>query len=786
MKAPRGGRWAWIAIAVFGALALPFAAEPQTAETFKSGGPIPYTTYLKRTRQAGPKSHAKPKPTAPKPAAGAVKPPGTPTPASARPAAPIAPAAATLQKPAPSAAPPPATGRPLAAPPAPAKPTTSTPPAAPPARAAPAPSLPETVTASPAPSPVGARLPPTAAIPPTELEAFVDGGVRQAMGADHIAGAAVVVVQDGQVVLEKGFGLARLNPATPVDARQTLFRLGSVSKVLTWIEVLKQVERGRLSPDTPIDDVLPPDLKLGLEGFHEPVRLRHLMTHTAGFEARELGRLFQTDPHRLLGQDEALKRDRSHRVRDVGRLTSYSNYGAALAGAAAASVAKTPFDQLMEDDLLKPAGLASTSFREPYGAEAGLPEPLAKTLADRLSDGFRRRDGGLASQPFAYGQDFAPAVSASASPHDMGRLMTLLLGAPGAPWGPRVTAALLTPLPSPTPGLPAWTYGLQQTPLAGGFSGFGHRGATPAFRSQLLLAPQLRLGVFIVTNTDSGQALVDRLPQAIVARFYAPAAPPAGAPEAAIDAARYAGLYLTSRRAYHGLEGLVNRLSRTEQVGVGLDGRLVVQGSNGAREFVPAGSGPGGEGRFTSPDGLRSIAFPVDPKAPDAPARLLVDPEQAEGAVRESWVHQPLILASAALIAAFAALLCFVGMGLRGGRDDRETRNQALAAAVQTVAGGAWLAAIGGFLIFRHGAHDAAALVGRWPNAWLVGASWAALGAALLGLVQLAQLRDIWVDRRRVQGWKVGRKLRHTLTTFVFLAFAAVLAAWGALEPWSS
>ncbi|MET0295543.1 MAG: serine hydrolase, partial [Phenylobacterium sp.] len=83
--------------------------------------------------------------------------------------------------------------------------------------------------------PSGARLAPGQAMAPAELEAFVDGVVSSAMAGDHVAGVAVSVVQNGQVVLKKGYGFADLASGRRVDPDQTLFRIGSISKTFTYI-----------------------------------------------------------------------------------------------------------------------------------------------------------------------------------------------------------------------------------------------------------------------------------------------------------------------------------------------------------------------------------------------------------------------------------------------------------------------------------------------------------------------------------------------------------------------
>ena len=88
-----------------------------------------------------------------------------------------------------------------------------------------------------------------APIPSADLEPFVDGVVRTAMTRDHIAGVTVSIVQDGQVVLKKGYGFA--GPGRPVDPDRTLFRIGSISKTFTWIAAMKEVEAGRMRLDGP-------------------------------------------------------------------------------------------------------------------------------------------------------------------------------------------------------------------------------------------------------------------------------------------------------------------------------------------------------------------------------------------------------------------------------------------------------------------------------------------------------------------------------------------------------
>ena len=81
---------------------------------------------------------------------------------------------------------------------------------------------------------------------PQELEAFIDGVMAAQMEAYHIPGATISVVKDGELFFAKGYGYADLESRKPVIANETLFRVGSVSKLLTWTAVMQLAEQGKL------------------------------------------------------------------------------------------------------------------------------------------------------------------------------------------------------------------------------------------------------------------------------------------------------------------------------------------------------------------------------------------------------------------------------------------------------------------------------------------------------------------------------------------------------------
>ena len=692
----------------------------------------------------------------------------------AKSAAQVSPALTPKPKPAASSATPLVSAHSL---PAPAKPQ---PKPKPEAQAAAKPVQPEAIVLPPAQA-SGARLAPGTPIPPAELEAFVDGVVRQAMTTDHIAGAAVSVVQNGQVVLDKGYGFA--GPDRAVDPNTTLFRVGSISKTFTWIALMKEVEAGRMRLDAPINLYLPEPLQIKDQGFSRPIYVRDLMTHSAGFEDRSLGQLFEEDAARVRPLTDYLREERPRRVRAPGVVSVYSNYGAMLAGEAVAYVDGHPYQDLIDSEILNPLGMSHTSAREPYPARAELPRPMPADLAANLSTGYRWAGGTWRPQTFEYVTQGAPAGAVSSSAGDMARYMLMILNGgqlSGATvYGPDTAKGFRTTLQSSAPGVNGWDDGFMEFSLPGGFRGQGHGGDTLWFHSAMVTVPDLNLGVFVTTNTDTGPALTMQLPQQIVGRFYAPPpiSPKPGVPSLVDDKAVYAGTYLDDRRPYHGLEKFVFTLIGQANIGISRDGRLVTPGGGGGQSWVPDGPA----GHFQRVDGPETTAFQIE----NGRAVRWYTASGVTAFDRIGPLYQTRVLALMAALAALASIATLVGLAVRDSRESRQTPTQARASLVQTTISLLWLVAMAGFGAWAAGSSDLGKIMYGWPGPLVITASACALVAALLTLLVVVMTPVVWRGGRRLDSWTIGRKLRFTLTTLIFAAFSFQLLMWGALAPWS-
>ena len=86
-----------------------------------------------------------------------------------------------------------------------------------------------------------------------DVNAWLDGYLPYALATGDIAGAEVAIVKDGALVTERGYGFADVKKRTPVDPKVTMFRPGSVSKLIVWTAVMQQVEAGKIDLDADIN-----------------------------------------------------------------------------------------------------------------------------------------------------------------------------------------------------------------------------------------------------------------------------------------------------------------------------------------------------------------------------------------------------------------------------------------------------------------------------------------------------------------------------------------------------
>ena len=329
------------------------------------------------------------------------------------------------------------------------------------------------------------------AIGPAELESFSDQFFPAQMEKLHIPGVSLIVVQDGKVVLAKGYGYADLATSSPISAETSVMRIGSISKLFVATAVMQLVERGKLDLDADVNRYL---TAFQLEDtFPQPVTLAQLLTHTAGFEDPPYATY--TDPHQVQPLSEHLAEKMPPRTRRAGEEFIYSSYGYALAALIVEEVSGMPFDQYVEQKIFRPLGMAHSRYL------------LALPLPENLATGYFYHDGWQVPQPVDYDDDYPGGSIVSTAEHMSHFILAHLQD--GCYQGGCILQASTvaemhqrraqTPYEGQNVAL-GFVEGLQN-----GQRLLGHTGAISGFGSSLDLLPDHNLGYFFSFNEECWQ-----------------------------------------------------------------------------------------------------------------------------------------------------------------------------------------------------------------------------------------------------------------------------------------
>jgi CubicO group peptidase (beta-lactamase class C family) len=297
-------------------------------------------------------------------------------------------------------------------------------------------------------------------------------------------GAAVVVVKDGAVVYQHGYGSANLEARTPITP-QTVFDVASVAKQFTGLALAMLVEEGKISLDDDIHKYLPevPD-------FGRPITIDQLVHHTSGLrDWPETLALAGFDLGGAITLDTIL--EMVHRQRELdftpGSEHLYSNTGYNLLAAAIAKVTGQSFRAWSDAQLFQPLGMKHTVVCED-------PAKLVPNRAESYTP---------AGETFHHAVSQLAAQGSSSlfiSAEDMGKwLMNFETGRAG---GKRALERMQQPGKLTGGGEVHYGFGLG----LGDFRGckfLSHTGAWAGYRSVVLVVPEKRLALAILSNAGN-------------------------------------------------------------------------------------------------------------------------------------------------------------------------------------------------------------------------------------------------------------------------------------------
>jgi CubicO group peptidase (beta-lactamase class C family) len=373
-----------------------------------------------------------------------------------------------------------------------------------------------------------------------DVDVWLDGLMPATLKAHDVAGAVVVVVKDGKVLTQRGYGYADVAKRIPVDPQGTLFRPGSISKLFTWTAVMQLVEQGKIDLDADINRYL--DFKIDGRGG-KPITMRNIMTHRAGFE-EFANHILTLDPARLETTEQMLKAFVPKRIFDPGEVPAYSNYATTVAGYIVQRVSGLPFDDYVEKNIFRPLSMTNSTFRQ----------PLPTRMLPMMSKGYMA--GSEPARPFEFVL-VAPAGSLSATGADLGRFMIAHLNQ-GQFDGksilrPETVSLMHDSAIETAPGLNRMLLGFYETNM-NGHRVISHGGDTNSFYSYLHLFVNDDVGIYVSFNS-SGSPNARTSPRDILFKgftnryFPDTSRPPRySGTNAARDAQLISGHYLISRR----------------------------------------------------------------------------------------------------------------------------------------------------------------------------------------------------------------------------------------------
>src|SRR5712664_1972014 len=346
-------------------------------------------------------------------------------------------------------------------------------------------SLPSPPPAKATPAPPQATPAPT--LTKSDFETFLDALIPSQLQNRDIAGAVVSVVKDGQVLFAKGYGYADFTAKKPVLADQTLFRPGSISKLFTATAVMQLVEQGNLDLDRDVNEYL--DFAIP-KTYPEPVTLRRLLTHTAGFEDT-LKNLFMAHESDMKALRTYLVNQMPQRIFPPGKIPSYSNYGFSVAGYIVERVSGEKFERYIDNHILKPLRMTNSTFDQ----------PLPPQLAPQMSKGYLTAS--KKPRDFEFVQA-APAGALTTTAVDMTRFMLAFLEDGAVDGVSILKPETVRQMETRQFELHPMLNGLGITFMEYSMNGqhiVAHGGDTLWFHSDMVLVPEAHVGYFISYNS---------------------------------------------------------------------------------------------------------------------------------------------------------------------------------------------------------------------------------------------------------------------------------------------
>ena len=312
---------------------------------------------------------------------------------------------------------------------------------------------------------------------------------------------SIVLVDDQEIIWARGYGYEDLEKPSKADAN-TVYRVGSVSKLFTDIGIMQLVEKGEVDLDAPITNYLSEFRPRSR--FDKDITLRQLMSHRSGLLREPLvGNYFADDEPSLEATVKSIID--SDVIYEPESKIKYSNGGIATVGYVLERLKNEPFASYLRKNVLLPMGLTHSAF-----------EPLPDII-DRLSDATMWSYDGRVFDAPTFELGMSPAGSMYAPVVDLGQFMKVLFNGGAGPNGRVVKEETLQLMLTSQ-----FNDGKDQRHNVGfgigfslseqgGYKRVGHGGAVYGFSTQLYALPEVELGVAVTSSVDVTNTITQRL-----------------------------------------------------------------------------------------------------------------------------------------------------------------------------------------------------------------------------------------------------------------------------------
>ncbi len=427
-----------------------------------------------------------------------------------------------------------------------------------------------------------------------QSESFFDNYFKSSLEKFHVPGVALSLVRGDTILLSKGYGLGNLDQRTVVNPARTIFRVGSVSKLLTTTAVLQLADRSKINLD---EDVRPYLKNLPLKNpITYPVTWRDLLTHTDGFDSGWGIGSFARSPSQMLPLKDYISRRLPRQLHQPGQVYLYSDVGMTLAGYLVEKATGIPFAQYVEDNIFQPLKMSHSSF--------------GQFLNSNLATGYRYRENQYRAFEYPYINSVsAGALSTTATDMAHFAIAQLQGGIYKAQriLSDRMVEQMQSRQFTVHPLFSGSAFGFYER-FWGKYRILEHGGRMSGYQSLLFLIPQEDIGFFITCNTDNYELLDD-----LVTRFltqYFPKEEGDVRPtlqQSQTQLRELAGTYRYNRYAHNSIEKLGAVLGEAPETNlVANPNRSLSLGQSGQqwREVSPM--------LFQESESKRLMAFPLE------------------------------------------------------------------------------------------------------------------------------------------------------------------------------